>query len=309
MTDTSTDTSSAESTADLAGIRKATAIGATAVLMWATLALFTTLTGPVPPFQLVAMAFALAFLIGLVWPLSQGRSPLAPLRQAPRVWLLGVGGLFGFHFFFFVAVKFAPPVEASLVNYTWPLLIVVFSALLPGERLRWFHLAGAAMGMAGAVLVIGGGSNGFTIRPEHAAGYAAAVCSALIWSSYSVLSRRVGNVPTDAVGGFCGATALLALLCHLTLEATVWPDTVGWLAVLGLGLGPVGLAFFTWDHGVKRGDIRALGAFAYTAPLLSTLLLIAFGQGAFTWQVGTACALIVGGAVLAAGDILRRTKP
>lgn len=289
----------------LADTRRATLIGGTAVLMWATLALLTTLTGAVPPFQLVAMAFAQAFLIGLVWPLSQGRSPVAPLRQRPLVWLLGVGGLFGFHFLFFVAVKFAPPVEASLINYTWPLLIVLFSALLPGERLRWWHVAGAGMGLAGAALLIAK-DGGVNLSGDHALGYMAAIGSALIWSGYSVLSRRVGDVPTDAVGGFCGATALLALACHLALEQTVWPDATGWLAVLGLGLGPVGLAFFTWDHGVKRGDIRALGAFAYSAPLLSTLLLIGFGRGDFTAAVGVACVLIVGGAVLAARDMFAR---
>ncbi|HET8729275.1 MAG TPA: EamA family transporter [Alphaproteobacteria bacterium] len=273
--------------------------------MWSTLALFTTLTGAVPPFQLVAMAFAQAFAIGLVWPLFQGRSPVAPLRQRPAVWALGVGGLFGFHFLFFVALKLAPPVEANLINYMWPLLIVLFSALLPGERLRWWHVAGASLGLAGAVLLITRGG-GVELRAEHMAGYAAAVGSALIWSGYSVLSRRVGDVPTDAVGGFCGATAVLALLCHLALEETVRPDAAGWLAILGLGLGPVGLAFFVWDHGVKRGDIRALGAFAYAAPLLSTMLLIAFGKGEASWRVGAASLLIVGGAALAARDLFRR---
>ena len=132
------------------------------------------------------------------------------------------------------------------------------------------------------------------------------ICSALIWAFYSVASRKVGDVPTDAVGVFCGGTALLSLVCHAALDRTVWPDTVGWLAVLALGIGPVGLAFFAWDHGVKRGDIRALGALAYATPLLSTILLIACGRGTYTWKIGTACALIVGGAVLAAWDLLRR---
>ena len=287
---------------DAAAVPRATLVGGTAVLMWATLALLATLTGGVPPFQLVGMAFAVAFAIGLVWPAARGRSPLAALRQRPAVWALGIGGLFGFHFFFFLALRLAPPVEANLINYTWPLLIVLFSALLPGERLRWWHISGVLMGLGGAALLITGGGR-LEIDRAHAAGYASACVSALIWSSYSVASRRVGDVPTDAVGGFCGATSVLALLCHWAFEPTVWPDAGGWLAVLGLGLGPVGLAFFVWDHGVKRGDIRVLGALAYGAPLLSTLLLIAFGRGTFTWPVAAACLLIVGGAALAAKEM------
>ena len=285
--------------------RRATLIGGTAVLMWATLALLTTLTGGVPPFQLVGMAFAVAFAIGLAWPAMHGRSPFAALRQRPAVWALGVGGLFGFHFFFFLALSLAPPVEANLINYSWPLLIVLFSALLPGERLRWWHVAGALMGLAGAVLLITGGGR-LALSAGAAAGYTAAVISALIWSGYSVASRRVGHVPTEAVGGFCGATAILALLCHAAFEQTIWPDAVGWIAILGLGLGPVGLAFFVWDYGVKRGDIQVLGALAYGAPLLSTLLLVLSGRGAFTWPVAIACLLIVGGAILAAKELLRR---
>ncbi|MEE8271717.1 MAG: EamA family transporter, partial [Alphaproteobacteria bacterium] len=173
---------------DAAAVRRATLVGGSAVLMWATLALLATLTGGVPPFQLVGMAFAVAFAIGLVWPAARGRSPLAALRQRPAVWALGIGGLFGFHFFFFLALRLAPPVEANLINYTWPLLIVLFSALLPGERLRWWHIAGVLMGLGGAALLITGGGR-LEIDRAHAAGYASACVSALIWSSYSVASR------------------------------------------------------------------------------------------------------------------------
>jgi drug/metabolite transporter (DMT)-like permease len=280
-------------------------IGASAVLLWATLALLTTLTGAVPPFQLVAMAFGIAFLLALGAWLVRGEPVMRHLRQPARVWALGIAGLFGYHFFYFMALRNAPPVEASLINYLWPLLIVLFSALLPGERLRWFHVLGALAGLAGTVLLIaGGGAAGFA--GAHWPGYLAAFACAFVWSGYSVLSRRFGQVPTDAVGGFCGATALLAFFCHRLFETTVWPAGGQWLAVLALGLGPVGAAFFVWDHGVKRGDIKALGAFAYAAPLLSTILLVAFGQGSATWRIAVACVLITGGAALAAGDLLRR---
>ena len=287
---------------------KATLIGGTAVLMWATLALFTALSGSVPPFQLTAMSFSIATLIGVVLWVRKGGSVWRHLRLPGRVWALGIGGLFGYHFFYFMALRNAPAVEASLIAYLWPLLIVIFSALLPGERLRWFHLLGALAGFVGAVLLVTKGQS-LSFETQYLPGYIAALVCALTWSSYSVLSRFFGSIPTDAVGGFCGATAILALLCHLLFEQTVWPVVaVEWLAVLCLGLGPVGAAFFTWDHGVKRGNIKVLGAFSYAAPLLSTILLVGFGLAEATWVVALACIFIVGGALLAAADFFRREE-
>ncbi len=282
----------------------ATLIGFTAVLMWATLALFTAWSGAVPPFQLVAMCFTVATALAVVVWIIRGQNPLDRLRLPPAVWMTGVGGLFGYHFFYFLALRNAPEVEASLIAYLWPLLIVVFSALLPGERLRWFHVAGALLGLLGAGLLVTKGE-GFAFEQQYTLGYAAACVCAVGWSGYSVLSRRFGQVPTDAVGGFCAVAAVLGAVCHLVFEETVWPaDTVEWLAVLALGIGPVGGAFFTWDIGVKRGDIQLLGASSYAAPLLSTLVLVSVGLAPATWVLAGACVLIVGGAVLAAKDMV-----
>ncbi|MBT6096108.1 MAG: DMT family transporter [Rhodospirillaceae bacterium] len=286
-------------------VRTATFVGATAVLMWGLLALLTTLSGQVPPFLLAALAFGTATLFVTVKWLVRREDIRAHLHQPLGAWALGVCGLFGYHFFYFMALRNAPPVEAGLIAYMWPLLIVLFSALLPGERLRWHHLAGALAGLAGAVLLItrGEGLDGF--KPEFTLGFVMATCCAFTWSGYSVLNRRFNQVPTDAVGGFCAATAVLAAIAHLLFETTVWPADMGeWAAVAGLGLLPVGLAFFTWDYGTKHGDIRVLGALSYAAPLISTVLLIAFGKGQATWAVAAGCVLIIGGAVLAAREML-----
>lgn len=283
---------------------RATLIGGVAVLLWALLALFTTWAGGIPPFQLLALAFAVAFAVSLVAVILKG-GRLAVLRQPLGAWALGVGGLFGYHFFYFLALGNAPAVDASLIAFLWPLLIVVFSALLPGERLRWFHLVGAVMGLAGAALLVTKGGS-VTFDARYTLGYLAAFACAFTWSSYSVANRRFGGVPTDVVTGFCGVVALLGALCHLAFETTVMPSATQWGAVVLLGLGPVGAAFFVWDYGTKHGNIQVLGAFSYAAPLLSTLLLIAFGQARATWEVGAACLLIVGGALLAAKELLRR---
>jgi drug/metabolite transporter (DMT)-like permease len=289
---------------------RATLIGGIAVLLWSSLALFTTGATGVPPFQLLAMSFVIACLVGAVFLAWRGRASLARLQPRPAAWLVGVGGLFGYHLFYFVALANAPPVEANLINYLWPLLIVLFSASLPGERLRWFHLAGAMMGLAGAGLLVTNGG-GVAFRTQYLFGYAMALACALTWSAYSVLNRRFPDVPTDAVAGFCAVVALLATGCHFLWEESVMPHRLQWLAIIGLGLGPVGLAFYVWDYGTKHGQIQVLGAMAYLAPLLSTLLLILFGQAEATWVVAIACAFIMAGAFLAGHELLRptQTKP
>ncbi len=271
--------------------------------MWSLLALFTAASGSVPPFQLAAMCFAVGGAVGLAWIAAERR--WRDLVQPWPVWMLGVAGLFGYHALYFTALRNAPPVEAGLIAYLWPLLIVVFSALLPGERLRWFHLAGAALGLVGTVLIVGRGGLAFEAR--YGLGYLAALGCALTWSTYSVVSRRFRNVPSAIVAGYCVATAVLAALAHRLFETTVWPADIGeWLAVLGLGLMPVGAAFYVWDHGVKRGDIQLLGAASYVAPLLSTLILILAGFGVFTWSIAAAALLITGGAMLASKGMFRR---
>lgn len=286
--------------------RLATGLGGGAILLWALLALFTTGAAGIPTFQLMAMTFGLAFAVSLAVIAARGRRALLRLRQPFWVWLFGASALFGYHFFYFIALVRAPALDASLIAYLWPLLIVVFSALLPGERLRWFHLAGALGGFGGVALLVTG-KGALAIDPAYLPGYLAALACALTWSGYSVANRRMGAVPCEAVGGNCGLVALAALACHLGLEESVLPNAGQGLAILGLGIGPVGAAFFLWDQGTKHGDIQLLGALAYGAPLLSALLLIAFGRGEASWNVAFACLLIVGGALLAsAGHLLRR---
>ena len=237
----------------------ATLIGFIAILMWALLALFTAASGTVPPFQLTAMTFLTGGLLGASSWLFRPKA-IRALRQPWRVWALGVIGLFGYHFFYYTALRLAPPVEAGLIAYLWPLLIVVLSALLPGERLRWFHGAGALLGLLGTVLIVTKGK-GISVDPAYSAGYLAAFVCAFTWSGYSILSRRFAAVPTDVVVGFCLVTSFLSALAHLAFEQTVWPqDMLEWAAVLGLGLMPVGAAFYVWDYGVKKGDIQVLGA-------------------------------------------------
>jgi len=278
--------------------RRATAVGFCAVLLWALLALFTVGSAPTPPFLLNTFCFGLGGTLGLIWTAATGA--LSSLRSVPlRVYLIGTLGLFGYHALYFSALRIAPAAEAGLIAYLWPLLIVLFSGLLPGETLRKGHVFGALLGFAGAALIITGGGTGFS--GQHLPGYALAGLCAVTWSGYSVLSRSVGEIPTASVAVFCLASAALSLPLHLIWEETVLPATaLGWAAIIGLGLGPVGLAFYVWDIGVKQGDIQLLGTASYAAPLLSTLVLVIAGVAAPSYLLLWAALLITGGAAIAA---------
>ena len=276
---------------------RATLIGFTAILMWSLLAVLTIGTAPVPPLQLNAICFALGGSIGLVWTgFGRGFSVLKGVSW--KVYTSGAIGLFGYHFLYFTAFRLAPYAQTGLIAYLWPLFIVLLSGLLPGEHLRPLHLIGAGLAFLGAGTIVLGG--GMAAGPGAAIGLGLAFLCALTWAGYSVLSRAMGTVPTEAVTVFCLLTSVLSGAAHLALEDTLWPaSATGWACVAGLGLGPVGLAFFTWDIGMKRGDIQMLGTLSYAAPLLSTLVLVLTGHATATPLLGLAALAITGGAVLA----------
>lgn len=279
-----------------------------AIALWGTLATLGVALAHVPPFLLTGLALLVGSLVAL--PLSgfsllRWRVPLPTLA-------LGVYGLFGFHFLLFLALRHAPPVQANLVNYLWPLLMVVLAPVfLPGMRLRPAHLAAALLGFAGAALVILGGAeasnaaNASTmvsgpgkLASGWAWGYLPALGSAFIWASYSLLTRRVPSFPTAAIGGFALVSGLLSLLCHAWLEPSVALTGRDGLLIVAMGLGPMGAAFFLWDRALKLGDARHIGILSYLTPLASTTLLMTVSGRPLTWNIALAAAMIVGAAVL-----------
>ncbi len=277
------------------GLGGANLAGCGAIGLWAFLALLSRAASGLPPLQLTAMSFAVSGLAGLAWLAAHGR--LGDLRQPPAAWLHGVGGLFGFHALYFASLARAPAAAANLINYTWPLLLVLFSAWLLGLRLTWRHLLGMMLALAGCAALLGTGA---AFPAGAAVGYLLAAASAIVWALYSALARRFPAVPPGAMAGFCAATAVLAGGLHGLTEATVVPDARAWAAMLALGAGPVGLAFVLWDRGMKRGDPRLLGTLAFATPVASTLLLAGFGLAPFTVLTVAASVLVAAGGFIAA---------
>jgi len=285
------------------GSTQATGIGVVAILLWAALALLTVRAGSIPAFELLALCFATAFLAGIAVLGSRGWNALAQLRQPRQAWFTAFFAIFFYHALYFYALSAAPPARASLIAYLWPLLIVLLSALTAGDaaRLRPRHLVGALLGLMGTWLVVMGQKSAGPATGS-ALGYAAAACCALIWSSYSVINRRFAKTPSAMIVGVCGAVALAGAACHLVFEAaTVWPSASQWFAILGLGIGPTGLAFFAWDFATKHGNLPLLGALSYLAPVISTLLLTVAGAVPASGSLFVAAFLVIAGALVATG--------
>ncbi len=274
-----------------------------AIVLWASLATLGVELSHLPPFWLTGVALLMGSVIAL--PLS-GFDP-RQWRVPPATLLLGVIGLFGYHFLLFMALRLAPPVQANLVNYLWPLgMVVLAPLLLPGLRLTLRQLLAALIGFAGAALVITGGPSAALALQDspgalmggHLGGYLLALAAALTWSGYSLLTQRVAAFPTSAIGLFALVSGLLSLLCHALLEPAVTMSLREWLLMGLLGLGPLGAAFFLWDAALKRGQPQQIGLLSFATPLLSTLLLLYSRGETPSASLGLATLMIVGAAWL-----------
>ena len=281
----------------MASLKAATLSGLLAIALWSSLALLTTATEGLPPFEVLALGFGFAALFGFVRTALRGGKGWRELRQPWSALALATAALFGYHALYFIALKRAPAVEANLLNYLWPLLIVAFAGFLPGVRVRGVQIVGTLLGLVGAIVLVTRGS-GIDIQPQYLPGYLAALSAAVVWAAYSVLNRRHAQVPSGTIIVACALVAVFGLLAHLGFERTVAPSPKQWLVLAAMGIGPVGAAFLLWDHGTKHGDIAVLGSLSYLAPLLSTLLLVLAGRAEPHWSQAVAIGLLLLGAWL-----------
>ncbi len=282
-------------------------IGISALVMWSSLAVMVTAVRDIPAFQLLSIGMFLGGLAGAVsWPFRRGAWKKAFFLPWP-VWLTGIYGIFGYHLCFFLAFRWAPPLQANIVNYLWPLFTIVFCSFLPGGKLRSYHISGLLIGIMGVFVALLAAPNGLSL--DYLPGYLCAAGCALIWSSYTTLSRYYKEISTDAVCGFCFATSLLAALFHFAFETTQWPVSAsGWWSLFLIGLLPTGLAFYAWDIGVKKGNLLFLSLVSYVTRIASSIYLWVLGFSQMTQGAALGIALVTIGAALASRELFEKKK-
>lgn len=284
----------------------ATFVGMFAILIWATGGPVYTYVSAVPPLQMIAMTFIQFILVMIVIWRWRGEPIRAKFTMPSRVWLVGILGPWGYTICFFVSYDLIPPIHASLLLLSWPIMLLVGNAVLRGRSIRWWHGLGAVAGFAGAAIIVIGRSNSELGDGGPFYGYLIALAGAVAFAAYSLGRSKWEEIPTDAAALFCFGGAGLSAILHLLFETTVMPDTTAWIAIMVLGLLNTAAALFAWDFAIKHGHVRALVSLSYMIPLFAALILIGIGQGTFTMSVATACALIVGGAFIGSRDLFMK---
>lgn len=286
---------------------KATLIGCIAPLLWATFPSLSMAIGKIPPFQLMFITFGISFILSLILWTTQGHNPLAVLKKPVKYWLIGIFGIFGFNAVYVTCLKLGPPAEVFLVTSMWPILAIILNSFVSNEPLRPWHIIGSLMAFFGITL-IAFQHDSAEFRFEYLWRYAGAFVAASIWASYSVLNRKTEGMPDNLVGGFCGATAILAFICHILFEQTVPLSLDKIPFLLAIGLGPVGISYYAWSFGTKYGDMRALSILSFCGIFLSISLLLLFGYTAFNWDLAAAAVFIIGGAAIGSFGLLKKDR-
>ena len=277
-----------------------TCVGALAIPLWATWPTLALRALEIPAFECLTIAFGFGWLV-----LQRVQRPIAgDDKRAATAWswlpalacALGLTGSNAFHIF---ATHHIAAAEANLISYLWPVMIVGLGAVLGLFRLRPRHVLGLALGFAGAVILISGGTG--RALSLSLTGIGLALLSGISWALYCLFRLRWKNVHATVLVRGCAISALLCALLHLWLEPTVVPNLGAFAASAAVGIVPLAFGNLVWDEGFRRGDSQLLAVMAYATPLCSALLLSFLGMESLTWN------LLIGAVVIAVAGMLSRT--
>ena len=197
--------------------------------------------------------------------------------------LLGVWGVFAYHYVYYIALSYAPLAEGTILATTWSFWIVVFSSVIHFKRLKFSIMLTALVGMIGAVLVISSRNN-LIFSSKYTLGYLLALSCGLIWSSFSVALSHI-KMSREPMTAFTIFAAILSALLYLATMPHTVPSRSSLFAATYLGVVPLGLSFFLWNRAVTKGNMVIIGFLSYLTPPLSVLLVALIHGEAISDQV------------------------
>lgn len=278
----------------------ATLIGYIGVLFWSFSAIFNASVRRIPTFEIIIFAYGTACVVILArvaW-----RREWHKFKQPLMIWVIGILGIYANDVFYIAAFKQIPAVQADLINYLWPVGVIIFSGFLPREKFNAYHLAAALIALIGVYVLVTGGRGLGGINPRYFVGYSLALSGVVTWCVFVLVSRHYPDIPVEMIGVYCGIGALLSIVPQAVTEKFVMPTAKDLAVLIMMGLTAQGLAYVLWEIGVKRGNFLLLSVLAYGNPILSVLLLVIFGFTQLTVAVAIASVMVTIAGVFASFD-------
>lgn len=276
----------------------ATLSGYLAILCWAPAALLLSTLQHLPIMLVLAVSFSVCFIV-IAIKLSVYQQ-WGIIRQTPwQCWLAGVLGIYGNNLCYLIAIQFAPIAHVVLIGYLWPITILFLGYYFLQQPISKRQIIASLIAFTGiAVLILHGGTHSVD-SARVLIGYAFAFASGSLWAIYCVVSQYYQQTRGELIGLYCGAGALLSALLYAASATALSVNLIDITFMITLGLTAFGGAFLLWDYGLKRGNVKLLCVSAFFIPVLSTGLLIIFGQAVMTMALCFALACVTMGAYLA----------
>ena len=278
-------------------------------LLWAGNAVVGRLVNQlVPPVTLNFLRWALAFVILLPlagWVLRRGSGLWPHWRRFALLGLLGVGC---YNALQYLALKTSTPLNVTLVAASTPVWMLGVGALWFGQRISQRQLLGAALSIAGVLVVLSRGDLQLLREVRLVPGDFYVLLATAAWAVYSWLLMRPGDPPQirGDWAAFLMAQVVLGLGWSGLFAAGEWAAgdahiVWGWplvTALLYVAVGPAILAYRCWGIGVQRVGPNIAGFFANLTPLFAGVFSAAFlGELPHVYHA-VAFVLIVGGIVV-----------
>ncbi|MFQ3306937.1 MAG: drug/metabolite transporter (DMT)-like permease [Candidatus Midichloriaceae bacterium] len=258
---------------------KYTLIGSLSLLFWAISATFVVTLKHIPTYEMLSFVFFIGLIFCILY--NSTFNHWNKLKNhPPYIWICGIIGICGNEIFFVFSFKNAPAAHADLINYLWPILVILFTPLLPKEKFNVKYIISAVIAFI-AVIILIIEQNDITslteIKHEYLIGYLCAFCAALFWTVYTLVSKFYGKLTPEMIVVYCGFGFIISTSLHIYFENFVIPTAFDFLILFLMGVGTHCFAYFFWDLGIKKGDIKLLTILSYASPIISISILILLG--------------------------------
>ncbi|CAA6806436.1 MAG: Permease of the drug/metabolite transporter (DMT) superfamily [uncultured Campylobacterales bacterium] len=254
--------------------QKANILGILTIFIWSGTTIVMVMLKQLPVMQFLFCIMFLVSSTGIVI-LKFKKKSFRLVFDVPKTLIfICVFGILVNYLFYFLALQNAPAREVNLINYLWPLMIVIFVAFLPRGKFSIPHFIGALFGLSITFWIIS--KDGINFEWKYLDGYIYVFLGAFTWSVYSVLLKLYDNISTFSVSLFSFIVGVISLVLHLIYETTYIPNLKELFFIFYMGIVNIGGGIYMWDYAMKRGNQSFLAMLSYSIPILSTLWLVIF---------------------------------